>query len=1105
MSTTNLLNLGQSWANGGWITSLTNPAVFDAVGSQYPFLGPNNGVTCYFLLRFTIPSVTGPVSSRSLTFSIPVQRGTGGPTSTTIRYKVTDANRTETSYFTTPIVRGTVLAEGSFSSGTLSSTIRSQSFTTGEASFQNGSTYYLWLTADAFMHMHGGASFYAATLNYTATTKMGEPSNVKVNGVDSHVNYVPGATVRITWTHSTNGAANNLSQYVVEQSINGRAWTACSPGVTTTNAINVSLHSTRGEYVYYRVKAQGSAGAAYDSGYTGSVNAALINSLPATPSVSTDKTTVPSAGGNVTFTLSGAAAGEDYYYSSTSGGSKISIGSSVTLSVTSPSSTYYFYIKDDLEYGGARSSTVYRNSAPAAPTISITANTLAGTSGVSGVSLCLTVASGTMSLPSGKSASSYHWYIQYGTTSSSLGSEIYFSDQKSFSNLTPSLYTGPNRGNYFRIAACYNDGIERSAYAHSSTYRIPLTLGVPTLGVINNSSTATSNIAGTATTEFENGLYARWKNPTVGTGQTTIKEAAIVYRITSNNGASYSQYYGGTMQGSTAGGADTGSTVYCGGITRGYKVQISVWVTDQSGYQTTATYSNLYMRANAPSISNLQVTGPETGGVVTFKPLSTTQTLTIKTAAPQGNNGAKWYIRAYIPSKSTYISLRENLANPVGTTKTFSIVDINALLKNTALLPAGKTKHNGIFTDVQYQVYIIDNFGIYSNVLTSSNTRVDFRETPKFATGTSITAGIQYNINNPTTDFIKKPSTLDTGDNIKNNRIIVDGEWAVVEFPLATDLNEDIVHYRIRIGRLHDAPSISQSADYYSGVTFEDWLIKTPAQLITNGSNRYIQERLPLGAQNQFIVFEVAAVDSYNLVSASIYSNTYLIQGRAEQATINISSSQIVENGSNQSLKVDFTIPYFGQGNFINYPDYSDYPIFGRNLDFTEGTIESTIDPFTIFGIQYTLDGNFNNTNPNNYGIYYHVYSWDYVSSISITTTALSSQFKNKRLFVRVMSIFGVGLGSATYDVYTGRRAAVSYSPSYAIYITEPTMSYRPNWVGINNNQVEEDEVFRVSDYGEGKRFITFIGVDGDNTTFKIRIDLKTGSIDGATISGGAW
>ena len=119
-----------------------------------------------------------------------------------------------------------------------------------------------------------GASYYSGWKESTNTlrrdwTACGAPTSC---AVDSTLSLV--ATM-LRWSGATAGYGNTISKYEVQRrsQVPGGSWSAWSAFETTSGtSLSVSPPATSGHYYQYRVRAQGTAGEAYYSGWKESTN-----------------------------------------------------------------------------------------------------------------------------------------------------------------------------------------------------------------------------------------------------------------------------------------------------------------------------------------------------------------------------------------------------------------------------------------------------------------------------------------------------------------------------------------------------------------------------------------------------------------------------------------------------------------------------------------------------------------------------------------------------------------------------------------------------------------------------------------------------------------
>jgi len=244
-----------------------------------------------------------------------------------------------------------------------------------------GKTVYVCILAASGQYFEFGAGSSSSNLKpslaftYTSYTNCGAPTSVSASGI-----ITPSGTFTISWSGATNGTNNKIAKYRIYYAFGSTPTTnssykdidvadgTTSGSTTIKNSGTEGIGAARGKTVYFGVQAIGAV-AGYDSGLKtgGSVT---INSLPAKPSVTVDRTTVPSTGGTVKFTIT---AGSDsntsqtrtLAYSTSTSGAKTIITSPWTSPTIKARTTYYFWTYDGLEYSSdSTSSTIAINTKP---------------------------------------------------------------------------------------------------------------------------------------------------------------------------------------------------------------------------------------------------------------------------------------------------------------------------------------------------------------------------------------------------------------------------------------------------------------------------------------------------------------------------------------------------------------------------------------------------------------------------------------------------------------------------------------------------------------------------------------------------------------------
>ena len=159
MATANCSITGFKYYNGGWLPSSGWSTASSNV-SGYGGTSSSTGTTYTAVYQFTIPSVSGTVSSGTISFALPWIDG-GYSSTFSVNYHIT-----KTAPSTNASVQGTTVASGSISdTGSNSQQWKTKSFTTGAFNATTG-TYYLYLTGGSMPAEFGG--HLAATLNYSS-------------------------------------------------------------------------------------------------------------------------------------------------------------------------------------------------------------------------------------------------------------------------------------------------------------------------------------------------------------------------------------------------------------------------------------------------------------------------------------------------------------------------------------------------------------------------------------------------------------------------------------------------------------------------------------------------------------------------------------------------------------------------------------------------------------------------------------------------------------------------------------------------------------------------------------------------------------------------
>ena len=379
---------------------------------------------------------------------------------------------------------------------------------TSSTTWSSDSTY-MW-TGQKGSTVSASPDSYAVTsfripAAYTACTA---PTSVNANA--SIVKQ--GTNVTISWSGAKPGNNNAISKYRVFYRNGSSPTTSTYDGYkdSTSTSVAITMSGTRGSNYYFKVQSIGSV-SGYSSGISSAYTTSKVNQLPPAPTVTPDKTTVPSGGGSVTFTLSATDSDgqtTSFYYSTSAGGTKTKINSGGSISVSN-TTTYYFYSYDGLEYSSSYTSKAITKNTK--PTISISSRG-AGTLYTSDLLTndnyknFYTQVTGTATLS--KTGSTITWYGRYATIPSSGSVSSWTTVNLGVNNNTTVTHDLSSNSTFktlsnivYQIGAKCNDGIEDSDTAWGSTNFV--IAPTPTIGNFINRY-GTSNVDYSTANHFYN-------------------------------------------------------------------------------------------------------------------------------------------------------------------------------------------------------------------------------------------------------------------------------------------------------------------------------------------------------------------------------------------------------------------------------------------------------------------------------------------------------------------------------------------------------------------------------------------------------------------------
>lgn len=443
----------------------------------------------------------------------------------------------------------------------------------------------------------------------------------------------PGSNVTLSWSGATAGVNLSISSYNVYRSTSASG-SYSYLGNTTSTSYSVAAPSA-GSYYYYKVITIASV-SGYNSGYSGASGGLKGNTAPGAPSVSQNKTVIPSTGGSVVFTVS---AGSDpdgqslsLYYATSSGGTKTAFTSPLTVNLTA-AATYYFYTYDGLAYSSATSKSVSKNTKPSIS--SVTHNALGSYSALGGngtESYQLGYASSiTPKITTNKTGTvtvELEYYASNATTVWSSSSVSRATMQTvSISSTSNVVLNNSNIHQYislgstnihWRLRLRMSDGIEYSDYVYypASSGGKYYSVARPSSLLASYNQFANSNISGTIAGEI-------WRN-------VRLK----IYNDTSATLASATATAGGVAVTATTATSVDGVYRYVDvtlpdGISSGASISVTVNMKDSGNSITKATSASI-KETKIPTLNTLS------HGAASIKPFTDTGTFAISSVWPFG-------------------------------------------------------------------------------------------------------------------------------------------------------------------------------------------------------------------------------------------------------------------------------------------------------------------------------------------------------------------------------------------------------------------------------------------------------------------------------------
>lgn len=449
----------------------------------------------------------------------------------------------------------------------------------------------------------------------------------------------PGQNVTLSWSGAKAGRNVSIASYNVYRSESSGSGYTYLTNTTSTSCSVAAPPATK--YYYYKVIAKANI-SGYDSGYSNASAGLKGNSPPNKPSVSANRTKVPSYGGNVTFTVT---AGTDpdgqtrtLYYSTSSSGTKTLFTSPLTINITPTSPlNYYFYTYDGLAYSSSELRQIEINDKPVINTATCVEETLGfynalggnGKTGsqegyVSSISPKISTSKKgtiTVDLEYYSSNNTTAWDSTSVSRATVQNSAITSTTEVVLNNYNIHQYISLGTANiHWRLRFKLTDDLESSDYVYypSSSSGKYYAIARPSPLLASYNQFANSDIIGTITGEIWRNVRLKVYNDTsvpLISATATVNSAAVaatIYSTTTENGYRYIDII-------LPDGLDSGATI-----------NVTAQMKD-SGNSITKNVSTTVTETTLPTLDVLSHDAPS------IKPFTDTGTFAISSAWPFGS------------------------------------------------------------------------------------------------------------------------------------------------------------------------------------------------------------------------------------------------------------------------------------------------------------------------------------------------------------------------------------------------------------------------------------------------------------------------------------
>lgn len=842
---------------------------------------------------------------------------------------------------------------------------------------------------------------------------------------------IPGQNVTLSWSGATAGTNTTISGYNIYRSTSaGGSYSYL--GTSTSTSYTVAAPSA-GTYYYYKIVTQCAQSTDYNSGFSVASSGLKGNTVPSAPSVSTNRTVIPSTGGSVTFTVT---AGSDpdgqtrtLYYATSSNGTKINFTSPLTVTFNA-AATYYFYTYDGLQYSSATSKSITKNTKPVISSATYNARTMydaLGGNGTTGSQLGYASAI-TPKISTNKTGTilvELEYYSSDNTTAWSSSSVTRKTLQQSSISATSNVvlnnynihqYISLGSNNiHWRLRFRLSDSVESSDYVYYPASNQYYSIARASSVISKFNQFSTTNVSGTIDGEI-------WRNVRLKIyNDTSVPLATVAAKV---NGTSVSA----SATTSVDGVYRYVDITVADGIAGGATINLTAQMKD-SATSITKTISTTVTETKIPSVTTVS------HGASTIKPFTGTGSFSVSTGWPFGSYEAinATTLAAYncntTPSNVIkFIHSSSNSgsgANRVVKTPTWSKSgdNITASLDRATIYDWNHSLGIANYSGTVTYYCRIEITNLFGKVITTPwlSRAFDFREV----------------VVSPTI------SSIDWSTDATN--------WTALG---ANDKLQQGIYIRFNCS--------------FGLYTTDEVVV---SMLLTNSSGEKSLGCYESGSPNKITPITYANTELTRATNRTAVTNT--------KAYIYHITSEIADATNRKwRLKIDTT----GGTSYSSYTTTGVTRQCAPDLELTE----CTIDQNYYFSYAYTMSDNGGADTLTNY-------LSDGTNELTNALSGTSGNIQAKEGFrdweVKTVSVKSV-------SVVTGliTNTKTYYSNAIIVYQISPTVAYRKNQLGINTNNPNSEAIVDIHP-ATGKNTILIQGLDNNLTPTKYEINTATGQI----------